>query len=74
MNRYHHDIQSAVACLGDHLGRVQLLLRNLAESRELSDHDLDPETDLAVVCWLEEAAGVIGLSREHLRRRGWPQA
>jgi hypothetical protein len=60
MNRYHEDIQTAIARLGDHMGRVQLLVRNLAQCRELTDGQLDPETDLAVICWLEEAEDLIG--------------
>ncbi|HOX26941.1 MAG TPA: hypothetical protein PLL30_14100 [Candidatus Krumholzibacteria bacterium] len=74
MNRHHDELQCAIARLGDHLGRVQQLTRNLAESRQLADCDLDPETDLAVVCWLKEAAEIIGLSPDRLRRHGWPQA
>jgi len=68
MNRYHHDIQHAIAHLGDHLARVQMLMRNLADSRELADSQLDPETDLAVVCFLEEANEVLGLHGQPRRR------
>ena len=68
MNHYTPCIQNAVAHLGDHLGRVQLLLRNLVESRDLNEAELDPETELAVVCWLEEAADIMGLPRERLFR------
>lgn len=64
MNRYHDDIQEAIANLGDQLSRAQLLARNLAESRALDDADLDPEAELAIVCWLEEADALLG--------REWP--
>ena len=60
MNRYHEDIQTAIAHLGGHMARVQLLMRNLAQCRELTDGQLDPETDLAAVCWLEEARDLVG--------------
>jgi hypothetical protein len=66
MNRYRDDIQQTIAQLGDHPARVQMIARNLAECRELTDHDLDPETELALVCWLEEADDVLG--RPYLRR------
>lgn len=66
MNSYQRDIQDAIANLGDHLGRVQLLLRNLAESRALSEIELDPETELELVCYLEEADELLG---RHRRRR-----
>jgi hypothetical protein len=64
MNRYHDDIQEAIANLGDHLCRAQMLTRYLAESRGLDDADLDPEVELAIVCWLEEADAIMG--------RQWP--
>ncbi len=60
MNRYHDDIQQAIASLGDHLSRAQLLVRYLADCRRLDDADLDPEAELAIVCWLEEANEVLG--------------
>ena len=44
MNRHQDAIQNAIARLGDHVGRVQLLMRNLADCRELSDGAIDPET------------------------------
>lgn len=59
MNRYRDDIQLAIAHLGDHLAHVQLLTRHLVECRDLVESDLDPETELAVVCWLEEAGDVL---------------
>lgn len=74
MNHYHEDIQTAIARLGDHMARVQLLMRNLAECRQLDDGQLDPETDLAVVCWLQEAKDLLG-EREcqrHERERRQP--
>lgn len=63
MNRYQDRIQTTIARLGDHLGRVQLLVRNLAESRDLADGEIDPENELAIVCWLEEAADLVGEHR-----------
>lgn len=72
MNRYHDDLQDNIARLGDHLGRVQLLMRNLAECRGLRDDQLDPETDLAVVCWLEEVDDLIGAPRELRSRKERP--
>ncbi len=38
-------------------------MRQLAECRDLKEEQLDPETDLAVVCWLEEADDVLGCAR-----------
>ncbi len=72
MNRYQDSIQGTIARLGDHLGRVQVLMRNLAESRCLSDREMDPETELAIVCWLEEAADLIGEPRGHKQERHHP--
>ncbi|MEZ4389146.1 MAG: hypothetical protein R3D98_16495 [Candidatus Krumholzibacteriia bacterium] len=69
MNRYHDEIQLAIANLGDHLSRAQLLMRYLAQCRALDDDALDPETDLAVVCWLEEANEVLGRTNLRLRRQ-----
>ena len=60
MNRHYIEIQGAIAELGDHLGQVQLLLRNLVESRHLSDGQLDPETELALICWLKEGRNLTG--------------
>ncbi len=60
MNSYQNNIQDSIARLGDHLGRMQLLMRNLAECRNLTDRQLDPETELALVCWLEEASDLLG--------------
>lgn len=68
MNRYHDEIQDAIAQLGDHLARVQLLARDLAVSRQLDDAAFDPETELAVVCWLEEADDVLGKPLARRRR------
>jgi hypothetical protein len=68
MNPYRDDIQGAIALLGDHMARVQLIARNLAESRDLDE--LDPETELAIVCWLEEAGDALhrpDLWRRHVR-------
>lgn len=69
MNRFNDEIQLAVASLGDHLSRIQLLVRCLAESRALEQQDIDPETELAIICWLEEADEVLGRpQRRHLER------
>lgn len=59
MNRHHAEIQSSVARLGDHVAHVQMLLRGLAECRRLTDEQLDPESELAVVCWLAQAAEIL---------------
>ena len=59
MNRYQDAIQTAIALLGDHVGRAQLLMRNLAESRDLVDGEIDPEAELAIECWIEEAADLV---------------
>ncbi len=69
MNRYHGDIQNAVARLGDRIGQLQLLASNLAGCRSLEDAELDPETELALICWLEEAADLTGSPRPHRRER-----
>jgi hypothetical protein len=67
MNRHQEAIQTAIALLGDHVGRAQLLMRNLAESRDLTDGEVDPETELAIVCWIEEAADLVGMPRDRIR-------
>lgn len=72
MNRYQDAIQSTIARLGDHLGRVQLIVRNLAESRDLADGEIDPETELAIVCWIEEAADLLGEPRRNEQQRHQP--
>jgi len=69
MNRYQGDLQDAIARLGDHVGKVQMLLRNLADCRGLRDDEIDPETDLALVCWLEQAADLTGAPRPRHRER-----
>ena len=69
MNRHYIEIQGAIADLGDHLGRVQLLVRNLVESRYLSDGQLDPEAELAVICWLEEVRNLTGVPRDPQARQ-----
>jgi hypothetical protein len=69
MNRYGDDLQHAIALLGDHIGHAQLLVRSLADSRALENRDIDPETELAIVCWLEEAADLMGVPRDRLLRR-----
>jgi len=66
MNSYQTSIQDTIARLGDHLGRMQLLMRNLAECRNLTERQLDPETELALVCWLQEAADLMGSRPERL--------
>jgi hypothetical protein len=72
MNRYHDDVQAAIARLGDRIGELQSVTRNLASCRDLSEADLDPESELALICWLEEAADLTGAPRPHLRLRGRP--
>ena len=69
MNRHYIEIQGAIAELGDHLGRVQLLVRNLVESRHLSDGQLDPEIELAVICWLEETRNLTGVPHDPQARQ-----
>ncbi len=73
MNRHQLAIQCAIAHLGDHVAHVQLLMRSLAESRRLDDAQLDPETDLAVICYLEEAADILKMPRYRLREEQRPQ-
>jgi hypothetical protein len=68
MNRYQDAIQSAIARLGDHVGASQLLMRNLAECRELADGEIDPETALAIECWIEQAADLMGEARDRYRK------
>jgi hypothetical protein len=69
MNRHQLAIQCFIGHLGDHVGHVQMLMRCLAECRQLEDAQLDPETDLAVICYLEEAADILKMPRYHLRER-----
>jgi hypothetical protein len=69
MNRYQADLQDAIAALGDQLGKVQLLVRNLADCRAIADQDLDPETELALICWLREAAEITGAPQPRRRER-----
>ena len=69
MNRYQDAIQSTIARLGDHLGRVQIIMRSLAESRDLADGEIDPETELAIVCWIEEAADLLGEPRRRAEQQ-----
>lgn len=66
MNSYQTNIQDTIARLGDHLGQMQLLMRNLAECRNLTECQLDPETELALVCWLEEATDLMGSKQARL--------
>jgi hypothetical protein len=73
MNRYQDAIQNSIARLGDHVGRAQLLMRSLAECRQLADGEIDPETELAIVCWIEEAADLVGESREQFRKPQRPE-
>ena len=47
---------------------LQLLVRDLAVSRQLDDAAFDPEAELAVVCWLEEADDVLGKPLARRRR------
>ncbi len=72
MNRYQERIQGTIARLGDHLGKTQLLMRNLVESRKLTDGEMDPETELAIVCWLEEAADLAREPHGHEQERHNP--